>query len=443
MCTRAPSLASRSSSVATLLLALAACRLVPNPAYDGAAASSDDGAPTSSGNGSTVTGITESSGSSGTDTSSSSSNGGASSGSTGDPVAQCYDGVVVPGELCYEYRPITAGFGEDAIAIATADFDGDGAQDMLSGNYAKFEIAYGDGNGGLRFLLTLVPSAMGISAITDVAAIDLDDDGVPDIVAASPDADTIDVVLADGEGGFDPPVPYTVSGRPHRMAVGDVDDDGAIDLAVLCDVSGELTMLWGTGDGGFELGTPVPAGTEPGDVSIGDIDDDDLPDLAIAAQDALIPFVNVGNRELVALDAFELATPITVMMSDLDDDGYTDMFLSTIAQENFVLFGVAGGGFVEEATWWNWTGRIAFAAAPGDFNSDGITDVAWGEGYLGNGGMTFMFGLGDRSFEAMLNPLYTFPQDLAVADFNGDGVPDVALANAGSVLAMGLMVSVP
>ncbi len=439
---RPSSFASRSSSVLALVLALAACRIVPNPAYDGPTASGDDGAPTTTGSRSTVTGITESSGSSGTDTSAGASSSGAAD-STGEPVAQCYDGVVVPGEICFEYRPLTAGFGEDAIAVAAADFDGDGAQDMLVGNYAKFEVAYGDGDGGLSFLLTLVPSAMGISAITDVAAVDVDGDGLPDIIAASPDADVIDVVLADGEGGFDPPVPYTVAGRPHRMATGDVDGDGAVDLAVVCDVSGELTMLWGTGDGGFEIGTPVPAGSEPGDVAIGDIDDNGLPDLAVAAQDALIPFVNAGNRELVALDAFELATPITVMMSDLDGDGYTDMFVSTIAQENFVLFGIAGGGFVEEATWWNWTGRIAFAAAPGDFNSDGIQDVAWGEGYLGNGGMTFMFGLGDRAFEASLNPLFTFPQDLAVADFNGDGVPDVALANAGSALALGMLVSVP
>jgi hypothetical protein len=54
-----------------------------------------------------------------------------------------------------------------------------------------------------------------------------------------------------------------------------------------------------------------------------------------------------------------------------------------------------------------------------------------------------MLGLGDRTFQTELNPLYTFPVDVAVADFNHDGVDDVALANVSSYLGLGILLSVP
>jgi hypothetical protein len=131
------------------------------------------------------------------------------------------------------------------------------------------------------------------------------------------------------------------------------------------------------------------------------------------------------------------------MFADLDVDDVDDLFVSTADQQNFVLYGLPRGGFVEADTWWNWTGRSAYSAAVGDFNADGLRDVAWADGFMGNGSMTWMLGLGDRVFETTLNPLFTFPQDLAVADMNHDGVDDVLLANAGSDLGVGMLLSVP
>jgi len=71
------------------------------------------------------------------------------------------------------------------------------------------------------------------------------------------------------------------------------------------------------------------------------------------------------------------------------------------------------------------------SVAVGDFNGDGTPDLA-----VANGDSTtvsILLGTGTGSFGAASNfTAGTSPASVAVADFNGDGTPDLAVANAGS-----------
>src|SRR5439155_11609832 len=78
------------------------------------------------------------------------------------------------------------------------------------------------------------------------------------------------------------------------------------------------------------------------------------------------------------------------------------------------------------------------SVAMGDFNGDGKLDLAvanypsWDNSKLGftNGIVSVLLGKGDGSFRAAVNySAGITPFSIAVSDFNGDGKPDLAVAN--------------
>ena len=69
--------------------------------------------------------------------------------------------------------------------------------------------------------------------------------------------------------------------------------------------------------------------------------------------------------------------------------------------------------------------------AVGDFNGDGIPDLAVAD--YGQAKLTILLGNGDGTFTLKSSPSTgTEPYSVAVGDFNGDGIPDLAVANYGS-----------
>ena len=92
-----------------------------------------------------------------------------------------------------------------------------------------------------------------------------------------------------------------------------------------------------------------------------------------------------------------------------------------------ILLGNGDGTFTEKAS--PATGSDPYAVVVADFNGDGIPDLA-----VVNaddiGSVTILLGNGDGTFTAAASPAAgSYPYSLAVGDFNGDGVPDLAVAN--------------
>ncbi|MGA2352088.1 MAG: FG-GAP-like repeat-containing protein [Terracidiphilus sp.] len=76
------------------------------------------------------------------------------------------------------------------------------------------------------------------------------------------------------------------------------------------------------------------------------------------------------------------------------------------------------------------TGDTPYSIAVADFNGDGIADLA----IVNNGddSVTILIGNGDGTFTAATSPAAgSLPYAVTVADFNGDGIADLAVANSG------------
>src|SRR5690242_9933016 len=73
-------------------------------------------------------------------------------------------------------------------------------------------------------------------------------------------------------------------------------------------------------------------------------------------------------------------------------------------------------------------GSQAFAI--GDFNSDGMSDLAVAN--VGGASVSILLGMGDGTFQRSANIAVRGPNDIVAADFNGDGKLDLAVWDTGT-----------
>lgn len=220
---------------------------------------------------------------------------------------------------------------------------------------------------------------------------DLTNDGLSDIIVVSPDSREVDVYVASP----DTPSRLAASGqlrfgdRLLGPALGDVDADGRLDLVV---ADGRANVVWialGKGDGTFadpyEIG--IPDARRPTAVAIGNFDDAGHPDLAVADQRLGRVFIlrnDDGAPPCFAASSVVAvsAEPTRISSADLNGDGRPD--LATLN------FDRPGARVVSIALW----KRLV----------DGVPE----------------FG------DATAYTVGAQPSEMLLADFNGDGRPDIA-----------------
>ncbi len=112
---------------------------------------------------------------------------------------------------------------------------------------------------------------------------------------------TVSVLLGKGDGTFAPRVNYAVGANPICVAIVDVNGDGVPDLVVADHAASNLAVLLGRGDGTFRAAQFITTGASPRFFAVGDFNGDGSPDLAV-------PY-DTGTTVDIRLNTTNSATP--------------------------------------------------------------------------------------------------------------------------------------
>ncbi len=249
-----------------------------------------------------------------------------------------------------------------------------------------------------------------------------------DLVVANSDAHTLSLLRASGSGGFLNPVPalpFPTGGQPLAVAAGDFNGDGNLDLAVL-EPAG-LEVFTADGAGGFRKTFTADAGNAPGGLTVADVNGDGNPDLLVgnAFGDVL---VLLGNGDGTFLPYRRADRKVTLAVADLTGQGRQDVVLADESLDRVTVQYATGQRFTQGQS----DGVLAPSAVRlADVNGDGIPDLLVANG--GGNDVLVYLGLGDGQFgPARPFPVGTDPVGITIQDLNGDGIPDLVVANQGS-----------
>jgi hypothetical protein len=256
----------------------------------------------------------------------------------------------------------------------------------------------------------------------------------------------VSILLGNGDGTFGAATTYALAQNPAAMVVGDFNGDGHPDLVVSGDFGTQVLM--NNGSGTFTVMASFD--TSLWVMTTGDFNHDGKLDLAGVDNENSV-FVLLGNgngtfQSAVGYSAGNCAS--SVAAADFNHDGKIDLVVgnnSCNSQQNVdainVLLGNGNGTFQSPVSYP--AGGLVYAVATADFNGDGKIDVAAlsSQASVPDSNVVDIFlGNGDGTFQAKTGygvNSNTLLSELTIADFNGDGIPDVATGIGEVIILLG------
>jgi hypothetical protein len=292
---------------------------------------------------------------------------------------------------------------------------------------------------------------------------DFNGDGRPDLAVANSGGTTVSVLLNTTAAGASTPSfaaqqTFAAGNTPIAVAVGDFNGDGRPDLAVVNNADKTVSVLLSTTVAGattaaFASQQTFQVGTNPSFVVVGDFNGDGRPDLAVVNTNdlrvsVLLNTAAVGVPTFAAQQTFAVGTtPYSVAVGDFNGDGRPDLATANYSDNavsvllNTTAAGATTAAFASQQTFA--AGSNPLAVVAGDFNGDGRPDLAVANV---NGNTvsvllnTTSAGAGAAAFATQQTfQVGPFPHALAVGDLNGDGRPDLAVTNFGDKTASVLL----
>ncbi len=336
--------------------------------------------------------------------------------------------------------------GGSLVSLAVSDLNADSMADVMAvsqeGRFVSAKLGRGEGKfnaaggfGGIGISFNAPPD--------DLQAVDVDGDGLLDLVARSSVDNTISILRNGGVGALEMPSIINLSSSPTSLTIDDVDDDGNVDYVAVLPSSNQLQLQFGdgtaTGDGaGDMLGTV----NQPSGVQVADFNQDGISDLIVVGATELRVMIGDGARNFVPLAPVSLSAPATqTIVGDFNGDGISDLALGRVSPtETFVSIRLSlGDGTWSDAIDHSVGGSGVSPAAMSDLltedlNGDGILDLIATDPSTNS--IRVLIGVGDGTFLAPVETLVgNNPVDVSVVDLNADGVLDAVVAAAVDAVA--------
>jgi hypothetical protein len=334
------------------------------------------------------------------------------------------------------------------LAVVVGDFNHDGIMDIATASVTQgpeVQVFLGIGNGTFH-----TPTAYDVgSGSGPIVVADVNGDGNLDLIVvngACPNFvcdDSVSVLLGNGDGTFQAPMNFSTPPGPVGLVLGDFNGDGLLDIATInqadyttqCDC---IEVLLGNGDGTFQEPPIVtyPPPSLPEALAVGHFDENGNLDLAVTEgyESSGKVQIMLGNSDgtFSTGKAYTLTPDLfSIAAADLRNNHRTDLVVGEFEGTGIaVLLGNGDGTFRQPVVYKTET-PVGVAVA--DMNGDGIPDVVAATVVgAGPGLVEVLIGMGDGTFKSAVSyPAGEFPSAVAVADFNGDHLPDVTVSNQG------------
>ncbi|HEX7705204.1 MAG TPA: FG-GAP-like repeat-containing protein [Thermoanaerobaculia bacterium] len=276
------------------------------------------------------------------------------------------------------------------------------------------------------------PIPIPTDSVSVMLTADFNGDDHPDVLLVDP-ARSLAVFLSNGTGPFSAPVITPITQATGHPGVGDVNRDGHLDIVVTDAMSQTATVLLGNGDGSFTLGTTLSTGPLPGPAAVGDFNGDSFADIAIGSanwwgsENPVRVYFGDGTGHFASAitSPFDLQA-MTLVVADLNGDGRSDLLIDGWV---FVVAISNGDGTFTRSAGFE-SGGIAVA----DFNHDDIPDVAIAAGWY----IDVRMGNGDGTLGPATRYVSGYEaSSIAVADVDSDGHLDLlAAGTVGSTVSL-------
>ena len=284
-----------------------------------------------------------------------------------------------------------------ALGVAVGDLNGDGTPDLVVVNASQnggsskdgvVGVLLGNGDGTFQNAVAYDSGGIGTNS---VAIGDVNGDGYLDVVVANIDSNSVSVLLGKGDGTFQAPVSYNAGPEPYLYSLADLRSNGRLDIVVSNEPNPYVvSVLLGNGDGTFQTPLGYSGCPQVFSLTIGDVNGDRLPDLVVTVPDTVGVALGNGDGTFQAMAYYSSGgqIPEAIAIGDLNGDGYPDLAVAN---------------------------QCTFYCPRDDY-----------EGPVG-----VLLGNGDGTFRPPV--LYGshghFSDSIAIADMNGDGYPDLVVAN--------------
>jgi hypothetical protein len=273
-----------------------------------------------------------------------------------------------------------AGVGELPASIVVGDFNEDGHPDLATANQLDIIVSIlpGVGDGTFQSAQSVGVGAGPVSIVVG----EFNGDGHQDLATAN-EAFTVSILLGQGDGTFQSAQSVELGKDPESIVVGEFNGDGHQDLAVAtasATMADTVSVLLGQGDGTFQPPQHIGIGAVPSSITVGDFNGDGQQDLATANAAFNANTVSIllgqGDGTFQAPQAFGVgATPTFVVVGDFNGDGHQDLVTANIGVSSVSILLGRGDGTFQPAQHLT-VGERPFSVAVRDFDGNGQQDLA-------------------------------------------------------------------